>query len=301
MKLKSILAITFALVFVVAFIAPSLSAGWLFGEKTGDAKSAVDNSKSCTGTVSGDIGSFNKLQNCTSQTATLQFISPSTFNKNVLIDETLAVKGDIACRGDLEIKGNAILPTIDAVSLNATGKSSLGSTVFNGNVQFYNDVITSKTIYSGGLAVTQGQYSPYITKVTPLEGLHITGYSDSSAKQIRLSNNSSNSSDYDYVLGVDGNGVFRISQYLPDSNGSVKPYLKMIPNSHASVFEGPVSVNDDLEVDGTVHVTGSLIMSNDYNLPYPPALVISGLSGQGNAYVCVNSQGQLYRSNTQCR
>jgi len=41
MKFKNILAITFALVFVVAFIAPSISAWWIFGNNTGNAKAVV--------------------------------------------------------------------------------------------------------------------------------------------------------------------------------------------------------------------------------------------------------------------
>ena len=41
MKFKNILAITFALIFVVAFIAPSISAWWIFGNNTGDAKAVT--------------------------------------------------------------------------------------------------------------------------------------------------------------------------------------------------------------------------------------------------------------------
>ena len=90
MKSKSILAITFALVFVVAFIAPSVSAWWIFGEKTtGDAKATMGTNNvavekpGTTGILDSCKGKFSTIEKCGNINENIIFSSPVEFSKDV--------------------------------------------------------------------------------------------------------------------------------------------------------------------------------------------------------------------------
>jgi len=102
MKLKSILSITFALVFVVAFIAPSVSAWWIFGDKTtGNASAVMGMNNEVKGIPDPCNVSFSTIEKCGNITENIIFKSPVNFSK-AIYGENIFAKSMIIARSEAD-------------------------------------------------------------------------------------------------------------------------------------------------------------------------------------------------------
>ena len=207
----------------------------------------------------------------------LAYSSLASGGASVLFNLPTTVGNDLTVTGGLETHGNAVIGGYG------------GSTLFKDGVTFNQQITAKSNIVLQG---TQFFQSPSGSNIAQL-----------------LEQTDASSGDTSVVLsGLGQNTHFDID--IPTNLNSdllITGGLTSHGNTVLGGFGGSISMKDATTISADMTVTGSgtiqgnlTVGGNGGTTVMKDGVVLTSLNGAGNAYACLNSSGQLYRSATAC-